>query len=133
MAKAPYTFDILAEAACCLWEAVCEWRYQNTKPRDASESFTAMTARFERGGTVDARHVCINLAETCCRAWDALSDWEQHALIPYDWEFCPTFLLCVDWENYAGGNITGADFEALVERLRLAAVNEAKRQNAAGG
>jgi hypothetical protein len=129
MAK-QYSYSILAEASCCMWEAVCEWRLQRLKP--SSERFDVMMERIgvERVGTVEARHICIDLAETCCLAWDALSDEEHHWLIPYDWEFCPTFLLCVDWERWDGATIKGQAFEELVQRLKDAASVEETRQRA---
>lgn len=127
--KAPYSYSLLAEAACCMWEAVSEWRYMALSKPQTSLAINSILERLDHIGIVAMRHDCIDLAETCCLAWDALSEDEQQSLIPYDWEFCPTFLLCVDWERYSGVTVTGADFSALVARLRDAAARGAKRQS----
>ena len=86
------TYDLLAEAACCVWEAMLEQR----------EEIPALKALWEAKGTVEMRHKAINLAPAICEAYDVLgADWlERHDLIPYDWEFVPAIVKVIEWSTY---------------------------------
>lgn len=87
-----HSFDLLAEAACCAWEAMLEQR----------ERIPTLDALWERRGTVHMRHQAIELAPRICEAYDTLGpDWaERHALIPYDWEFVPAIIAAIEWGDY---------------------------------
>lgn len=85
------TFDLLAEAACCAWEAMLEMR----------DDLPALDRRWKAIGTVELRHKAIALAPVICDVYDALGrEWmEEHDLLLYDWEFVPALVKLIDWNQ----------------------------------
>lgn len=85
----PSTETLRAEASLCLWEAMLESR----------ESLPALDRTWLLQGTVQMRHHAIDLADEVLATWDLLTEDQQQELTPYDWEFVPAFLRCVDWST----------------------------------
>lgn len=114
--KSPLTFTHLQmEAALCVWEAMIDRR------REDADGSTDLDRTWSKFGAVHMRHVSIALAQMACQVWDALSEDQRETLIPYDWEFMPRFVSCVDFEAdfdhgaiaYSGTKSV-ADFVALL-------------------
>ena len=76
-----------AEAALCLWEAMMEMR-------DEPEAPEGMDQRWTDIGTVDMRHIAIDLAPFVCEVYDAMPK-EAKECVPYDWEVVPAILRTV--------------------------------------
>jgi hypothetical protein len=78
----PYTE--LADAACCIWEAMIEFKLEgnNQIARD-----------FRKVGSAEMRRVAVNMAGLCCNVWEY---WGEREIAtrpePFDWEFVPLFL-----------------------------------------
>src|SRR5687768_4885218 len=72
----------LMEAAMCLWEEVVQNR--------SEEPYNSV---LENVGAVELRHAVMALADPCCREWNDLSEEEQMKRVPYDWGWCPYFLV----------------------------------------
>jgi hypothetical protein len=101
------TFELQAEAVACMWEEV------------ACNRDDALWAPYlEHNGTPALRHAVIGLTEPLLAAWDALTEDERESLIPYDWEFVPTFLRqCVEWDANGYGPTVRPDAVAILKRI----------------
>lgn len=91
-----YTRDHM-EAACCLWEAMLELRTAkdfSTLP----DGGDVVVAAFKAHGAVAMRDVAIDLAVVANAAWESAPADERTE--PFDWEFCPKFILSLDWSQW---------------------------------
>jgi hypothetical protein len=112
------TFSLRAEAACCIWECLLEWReHQHDDPTAA-----LVGKLFETFGTVAMRHLAIALADLCCDVWDLFADGEieDMDLIPYDWEFVPVFVKNIDLDAEANHSTDAAAIKAAMVKARKA-------------
>jgi hypothetical protein len=81
----PYTE--LADAACCIWEAMIAARL------DSNNQNNPIAKDFKRVGTAEMRGFAVNMADLCCDVWE---HWGEEEIMtrpePFDWEFVPLFL-----------------------------------------
>ncbi len=107
------------EAVTCLWEAMVEanqrgWmRDEENGNRDPkleplSGNDGDLYAAWKNAGTTEMRHAAIFLADFMLQTWDALTEDEQEALIPYDWEYAPSFLAQIGWGGQGQITIPGS-------------------------
>lgn len=80
------------EAIACIWEAFLELYRGEECP-------AALSTMWDNAGTVHMRHIAISLSAMACDVWENMTEEQRESVIPYDWEFTPAFVKCIDWEN----------------------------------
>lgn len=107
------------EAALCIWEAMIDRR------REDADGSTSLDRTWSAFGTVHMRHVSIALAPMACQVWAALSEDQRETLIPYDWEFMPRFVGCLDFEaDFDHGSVTYSGSKTAADFVSLLTTNE---------
>lgn len=93
-AKARPTFDEV-DAMLCVWEDILD----TIRSDNVSEWHESVRARFRDIGASEMRRFAMKLGKLCEAAWVSLTDEEQEVCAPFDWEFVPTFLRVLDFDN----------------------------------
>lgn len=86
-------FELHAEAACCIWEALLDIRFKSDLPSFAP----AIERCFEGRGTSEMRHAAIALSVLFSDTWHALDPDERDA-ISFDWDFVPALVRKLIWD-----------------------------------
>lgn len=85
------SFELHAEAACCIWEALLEHMQEMSKDEEVDDIVRCFSDR----GTNEMRHAAIALSVLCCEVYAALPEDEHPAC--FDWHFVPTFVDALTW------------------------------------
>jgi hypothetical protein len=108
------TFELHAEAACCIWEALLEIKDHDDCAPESVRS--AIVSCFHMKGTAEMRHAAIALSVLCCDVHDLMPEDERP--IPYDWEFVPAFVCSLTWGWQHSRCVEIPDAETALRRLR---------------
>lgn len=122
------SFELRAEAACCLWEAMDGTRIIGNPDTALKRILAPM---FDGYGSSEMRHVAISLVDTLLDVHDFIPETHQLELgiQTYDWEFVPLFLRVIDWgrlnvfTRYHGTRWAGETHE-----IAAAMINAAREQ-----